>query len=58
VSLSDVPIGPAAEHEVDLRGQMFEQERQGVVQLRRLDDVVVIEHQHRLIAEAGEVVEQ
>ena len=42
-------IGPTAEHQVDLRRQVLQQERHGLVQLRRLDDVVVVEHQHDVI---------
>jgi hypothetical protein len=42
---------------VDLWWQVFQQERHGFVQLRRTDEVVVVEHHDKLTGEIGEVVE-
>jgi hypothetical protein len=37
---------------------MLHEERHPAVHLGRLDDVVVVEHQHDVVADGGEVVDQ
>ena len=44
-------IGAAGDHQVHLRGQMVEQEGHPVVDVARVDDVVVVEHQHDVVRE-------
>ena len=51
-------VGAAGEHQVDLRGQVLQQEGHPVLDLARLDDVVVVEHQHDVVRDGVEVVEQ
>ena len=42
-------IGAAGDHQVHLRGQMVQQERHPVVDVARVDHVVVVEHQHDVV---------
>ena len=51
-------IGPAGDHHMQPRRQMVEQERHPVLHLACVDDVVVIEHQHDVARDRGQVVEQ
>ena len=51
-------IGPAGDHHVQPRRQMVEQERHPVLHIERVDDVVVVEHQHDVAREGAQVVEQ
>ena len=51
-------VGAAGDHQVDLRRQVLEQERHRLVDLRRLDDVVVVEHQDQVVVDGVQVVEQ
>ena len=41
-----------------LWGEMVEQERQPVLDVAGVDDVVVVEHQHDVVGESAELVEQ
>ena len=51
-------IGAAGDHQVQPRRQVLEQERHPVLHLARVDDVVVVEHQHDVVRDGAEVVEQ
>ena len=51
-------IGAAGDHQVYLRGQMFQQEGHRVLHVARVDDVVVVEHQHDIVRDGVEVVKQ
>ena len=51
-------IGPAGDHHVQPRRQMVEQERHPVLHIARVDDVVVVEHQHDVARDGAQVVEQ
>ncbi len=51
-------VGATRDHEVDLRRQVLDQERHRLVDLRRFDDVVVVEHQHQVVVDDVQVVEQ
>ena len=51
-------VGTAGEHEVQLRRQVLQQEGHPVLDLARLDEVVVVEQQHHLVRQGVEVVEQ
>ena len=51
-------VGAAGDHQVDLRGQVLQQEGHPVLYVARLDDVVVVEHQHDIVRDCAEVVEQ
>ena len=39
-------VGAAGDHQVELWGEVLQQEGDAVVHVARLDDVVVVEHQH------------
>ena len=39
-------VGAAGDHQVQPRGQVVEQERHPLLDVARVDDVVVVEHQH------------
>ena len=45
-------VGAAGDHQVQLRGQVLEQERHPVLDVARVDDVVVVEHQHDVVRDA------
>ena len=51
-------IGAADDHHVQPGRQMIEQERHAVLHLARVDDVVVVEHQHDIGRDGAQVVEQ
>ena len=51
-------VGPAGDHQVQLRREVVEQEGHRVVDLARLDDVVVVEDQHDVPVDGAEVVEE
>ena len=51
-------VGAAGDHQVQLRGQMVQQEGHPVLHVARVDDVVVVEHQHDVVRDGAEVVEQ
>ena len=51
-------VGAAGDHEVDLRRQVLDQERHRLVDLRRFDDVVVVEHQDEVVVDGVQIVEQ
>ena len=51
-------VGAAGDHQVYLRGQVLQQEGHPVVHVARVDDVVVVEHQHDIVRDGVEVVEQ
>ena len=51
-------IGAAGEHQVDLRGKVLQQMGHSVLDLARLDDVVVVEHQDDVVRDCVEVVQQ
>ena len=51
-------VGAAGDHQVQLRGQVLQQEGHPVLDVARVDDVVVVEHQHDVVREGAEVVEQ
>ena len=51
-------VGAAGDHQVDLRGQVLQQERHPVLDVARVDDVVVVEHQHDIVRDGAELVEQ
>ena len=51
-------IGAAGDHQVQPRRQVVEQERHPLLHLGRVDDVVVVEHQHDVVGDGAEVVEQ
>ena len=44
-------IGSAGDDEVELRGQVLDQEQHRLVHVERLDDVVVVEHQDDVVVE-------
>ena len=51
-------VGAAGDHQVYLRGQVLQQEGHPVLHVARVDDVVVVEHQHDIVRDGVEVVEQ
>ncbi len=51
-------VGPRRQHQVDVRWKVVEHERHAVVDLARVDRVVVVEHEHDLAGRRVEVVEQ
>ena len=51
-------ISPAGDHHVQPRRQMIQQERHLVLHLARVDDMVVIQHQHDVTRGSAQVVEQ
>ena len=53
-------IGPAGQHQVHARGQVLEQERNRLVHLLGVDQVVVVENQQQLIlaGRGGQLVDQ
>ncbi len=51
-------VGAARDHEVHLRRKALDQERHRLVDLRRLDQVVVVEHEHQIVVHREQVVEQ
>jgi hypothetical protein len=51
-------IGAGRDHQVDLRGQVLEQEGHRLVHVARRDDVVVVEYQHHVVRDGIEVVDQ
>lgn len=51
-------VGAAGDHQVQPRGEVLQQERQPVVYVARIDDVVVVEHQHDVVHEGAQGVEQ
>ena len=51
-------VGPTGDHEVHVRRKVLDQEGHRLVDLRRFDDVVVVEHQHQVTADGLQVVEQ
>ena len=51
-------VGPGSEQEMDLGRQMLEQERHPVVDVARLDQVVVVQHQHDLARQRVQVVHE
>ena len=51
-------IGAAGDHQVQLRREMVEQEGHPVVDVAGVDDVVVVEHQHDIVRDGAELVEQ
>ena len=46
-------VGAAGDHQVDLRGQVLQQEGHPVLHLARVDDVVVVEHQHDIVRDGA-----
>ena len=53
-------VGPAGQHQPQPRRRMLQQQADAVVDRRRLDQVVVVDHQHELVAggPGGELVDQ
>ncbi len=51
-------VGAAGDHQVYLRGQVLQQEGHPVLHVARVDDVVVVEHQHDIVRDGVEVVKQ
>ena len=51
-------VGAAGDHQVNLRRQVLQQEGHPVLHLARVDDVVVVEHQHDIVRDGVEVVKQ
>ena len=51
-------IGAGDDHQVDLWGQVLQQERHPVVDVVCIDHVVVVEHQHDVVRHRAELVEQ
>ena len=51
-------VGAGRDHQVELRRQVVEQERHPGLDLRVVDHVVVIEHQHDVIGRGAQAVEQ
>ncbi len=51
-------IGTAGNHQVKLWRQVIEQERHTFLDLARLDQVVVVEHQHDVVSGRAEVIEE
>ena len=51
-------VSATGDHEVQPRRQVVEQERHRVLDLARVDQVVVVEHQHDVVAGRPDVVEQ
>ena len=51
-------IGAGGDHQVDLWGQVLQQERHPVIDVVRVDHVVVVEHQHDVVRHRAELVEQ
>ena len=51
-------IGAGGDHQVDLWGQVLQQERHPVLDVVRVDHVVVVEHQHDVVRHRAELVEQ
>lgn len=51
-------VGAAGDHQVELGRQVLQQEGHPVLDLAGVDDVVVVEHQHDLVRERAELVEQ
>ncbi len=50
-------VGPRGDDQAELGRQVVDQERHGLVDLGRVDDVVVVEHEHDVLVGAGEVVD-
>ena len=50
-------VGSRGDDQAELGRQVVDQERHGLVDLRRVDDVVVVEHEHDVLVGAGEVVD-
>lgn len=51
-------VGAAGDHQMRLRGEVLQQEGHPVVDLGRVDDVVVVEHLHDVVGEGAQIVEQ
>ena len=51
-------IGPARDHDVHPRRHVLEQERHPVLDLAGVDDVVVVEHEHDVVRDRAELVDQ
>ena len=51
-------VGAGGDHQVDLWGQVLQQERHPVLDVGRVDHVVVVEHQHDVARHRAELVEQ
>ena len=51
-------VGAGGDHHVDLLGQMLDQELHSVMDLVRVDQVEVVEHQHDVVRARAELVEQ
>ena len=51
-------IGPAGDHQVHLWREMVEQEGHPVVDLAGVDDVEVVEHEHDIVRQGAELIEQ
>ena len=51
-------VGPAGDHQVGLAGEVVDQEAEGVVDLRAVDDVVVVEDDRDVVGAGGEIVQQ
>ena len=45
-------VGAGGDHQVDLRRQVLQQERHPAVDVARVDQVVVVEHQHDVVRQA------
>jgi hypothetical protein len=52
------PVGAASDHQVYLWRQTLQQEGHPVLYIARVDDVIVIEHQHYIVRAGAEIVDQ
>jgi hypothetical protein len=51
-------VGTAGDHHVELLGKVLQQERHPALDVRPVDHVVVVEHQHDVVRPRAELVEQ
>ena len=50
-------IGTGGDHQVQPRGQVVEEEGHSLLDVARVDDVVVVEHEHELVRQRRELVD-
>jgi hypothetical protein len=50
-------VGAAGQHQPQRRWQVLQQEPERLVERRRLDQVVVVQHQHSLVGTTGQLVD-
>ena len=51
-------VGATGDHQMNLWRQVLQQEGHPVLDVARVDQVIVVEHQHHVVADGAEVVEQ